>query len=99
VVSGADVVRWDNSIFLSCERGSARTGIHGGRLELWNTHGNPIKYPPVKPTASIARNFLDCVRGRAETPCPPVWGLRQALLMEAFYQSAKLGRPVKVAAE
>jgi hypothetical protein len=43
--------------------------------------------------------FIDCVLGKAEDPAPAIWGLRQALLMEALYESARIGKVVKVAAE
>jgi predicted dehydrogenase len=98
-VIGADVQSWDNAIYLSGTHGSLRTDIHGGKLELWNATGQRIKYPRVNPVASLHQNFVDTIRGRAENLCPPLWGLRQALFMDAFYQSAQTGRPARVAKE
>ena len=98
-VSGADVCRWDNAIYLSGKDASVRTGIHGGRLEQWNAHGDLVKYPPVTPVPFLQQAFVDCVNGRIENICPPLWGLRHAQLMDAFYKSARTGKPAKIAPE
>jgi predicted dehydrogenase len=98
-VSGADVRGWENAIYISGTAGSVRTEIHGGKLELWNANGEPVKYPRVDPVPTMHRNFLDAIHGKAENLCPALWGLRQAMVMEAFYKSAKTGKPVKIAKE
>jgi predicted dehydrogenase len=58
-----------------------------------------VKYPPVPAVRSLQQWFIDCVLGKAKDPAPAIWGLRQALLYEALYESAKTGKPVKVEAE
>ena len=73
--------------------------LHGGRLQHWGADGKLVRYPAVPSVPSLQQWFIDCVLGRAENPAPPIWGLRQALLMEALYESAKMGRPVKVQPE
>ena len=57
---------------------------------------NKIKYPAVPETTSLHQNFVDCIKGRATTPSPPLLGLRQARLMDAIYKSARSGQAVQV---
>jgi predicted dehydrogenase len=92
-------VHWDENVYVVTTGGSIRTSVHGGRLEHWDAKGKLVCYPAVKAVSSMHQNFVDCILGRAETPCPPIWGLRQALLMEALYESARTGKPAQVAAE
>jgi predicted dehydrogenase len=93
---GGDDVTFQEGVYLSAEKGSIRTGIYGNRLEQWDASGKQIRYPQVPDVAGMHRNFVEIIRGRAESPCPPIWGLRQALLMEAIYASARTGQPVRV---
>src|SRR5439155_16611518 len=96
---GEDVRGWDESVTVSATKGTVRTSIHGNHLEQWGAQGKLVRYPHVEPVPSLHQNFVDCILGRAETPCPPVWGLRQAVLMEALYRSASAGKVVKVRPE
>jgi predicted dehydrogenase len=96
---GEDVRSWDEGVTVSATKGTVRTSIHGGRLEQWDAQGQLVRYPRVEPVTSLQQNFVDCILGRAETPSPPVWGLRQALLIDALYKSASTGKPAKVARE
>ncbi len=98
-INGNDVRGWEEGIYISASQGSVRTSVHGGRLEHWDATGKPVRYPAVKPVPSMYQNFVDCILGRAQTPCPPIWGLRHALLMEALYESARTGKPAKVLPE
>lgn len=98
-VGGDGVLGWDSSVLCVGTRGAFRVGIHGGFLEHWNAQGEKVRYPHVPTVPSMQQNFVDCILGRAETPCPPIWGLRQALLMDALYESARTGRVAKVAPE
>lgn len=97
-VSGESVTM-EEGVSISGTRGYLRTAIYGGRLEHWDARGQRVKYPVVPPTATPQQNLVDCIRGRGTTPAPPLLGLRQALLMEALYRSAKLGKPVTIAKE
>jgi predicted dehydrogenase len=97
-ISGEDV-RFDEGIQISATRGAIRTSIYGGRLEQWDANGRLVRYPAVQPAPSMYQNFVDCILGRTETSCPAIWGLRQALLMEALYESARTGKSVKVQPE
>jgi predicted dehydrogenase len=56
-----------------------------------------VQYPIVPEVPSLWQNFVDCIRGRAETPSPGELGLRQARLMDALYESARSGKVAKVA--
>jgi len=97
--SNGDDVRFEDGIYVSTTTGSVRTSFYGGRLEHWDAKGKLIRYPAVKPVPTMHENLADCIRGRAETPCPPIWGLRQSLLMDALYKSAHTGKPCNVEPE
>lgn len=96
-VSGDSTV-FEQGIYIHGTKGSIKTSIYGGSLEYWDGPSR-VAYPNVPPTTSLQQNFVDCIRGRATTPSPPVLGLRQARLMDAIYESAQRGAPVKVAAD
>lgn len=97
--SNGDDVRFEDGIYVSTSTGSVRCGFYGGRLEHWGADGKLIRYPAVKPVPTMHQNFADIIRGRAETSCPPIWGLRQSLLMDALYKSARTGKPANVESE
>ncbi len=99
LINGDSVVGWEESVRVSTTKGEVQTGIHGGRLQQWGADGRPVKYPPVPAVPSLQQWFIDCVLGKAVDPAPAIWGLRQALLMEALYESARTGKPAKVEAE
>ncbi len=98
-VGGDGACGWDSQVFISGTTASARVGIHGGYLKHWNAKGEEVRYPHVPIVPSLQQNFVDCIGGRGQTLCPPIWGLRQALLMEALYESARTGKLTKVAPE
>lgn len=98
-INGDSVVTWDEGVRVSFTRGEVQTGIHGHRLQQWDAESKPVRYPPVAPAASLQQRFIDCILDRAEDPSPAIWGLRQALLMEALYESARSGQAVKLKAE
>jgi predicted dehydrogenase len=93
-VSGDSTV-FEQGIYIHGTKGSIKTSIYGGSLEHWDG-AEKLKYPVVPPTSSLQQNFVDCIRGRAQTPSPPILGLRQARLMDAIYESARVNAPVKV---
>jgi predicted dehydrogenase len=94
-VSG-DTTVFEQGIYIHGTKGSIKTSIYGGSLEYW--HGaEKVKYPVVPATRSLQQNFVDCIKGTAQTPSPPMLGLRQARLMDAIYESARVNAPVKVA--
>ncbi len=99
LINGDSVLGWDEGVRVSMTKAEFQTGIHGGRLQHWGADGKLVRYPAVPAVPSLQQWFIDCVLGRAENPAPPIWGLRQALLMEALYESAKTGRAVKIQPE
>ncbi len=99
LINGDSVVGWEEGVRISTTKGEVQTGIHGGRLQQWGADGRSVKYPPVPSVPSLQQWFIDCVLGKAEDPAPAIWGLRQALLMEALYESARTSKAVKVEAE
>lgn len=85
----------EQGIYIQGTKGSAKCSIYGGAMQVW-LGKDLVKYPVVPETTSLQQNFVDCIRGRATTPCPPQLGLLQARLMDAIYESARTGRPVQV---
>ena len=96
-VSG-DSTYFEQGIYLQGTRGTVKCSIYGGSMDHW-AGGQKVKYPQVPEVTSLQQNFVDCIRGRAETPSPALLGLRQARLMDAIYESAGTGRPVSVVAD
>ena len=99
MVNGDSLVGWQEGMRVSFDKGEFQTGIHGGRLQQWGADTKPFKYPPVPAVRPLQQWFIDCVLGNAEDPAPAIWGLRQALLYEALYESARTGKTVIVEKE
>lgn len=96
-VSG-DSTFFEQGVYIQGTQGSVKTSIYGGDMEVF-VGGRKLKYPVVPETSHPQQNFVDCIRGRAETPSPAVLGLWQARLMDAIYESAATGNVVKVVNE
>ena len=89
---------WQEGIWISGDKGRISTGIHGGRVEQWNEKG-AVKYPQVSQAHyTPAANFVDCLLGKAEPRSPVRYGILHSWLMDALYESAKKGKPVKLTA-
>jgi predicted dehydrogenase len=88
----------EQGIYIQGTLGSVKCSIYGGRMEIWLGR-EKVKYPVVPATTTPQQNFVDCIRGVAETPSPPGLGLRQARLMDAIYASADAHRAVEVVAD
>jgi predicted dehydrogenase len=87
---------WDEGIIIAGDKGRLHTGIHGGRLEQYDTRGK-IKYPPVTfPHYSPPKNFVLSLLGKAEPMCPVRYGILHSWLMDALYKSAKTKAAVKL---
>jgi predicted dehydrogenase len=87
---------WDQGIIIAGDKGRIHTGIHGGSLEHFDGR-NKLKYPPVNfQHYTPDRNFVDCLLGRSQPLCPVRYGILHSWLMDALYQSAKAGKPVKL---
>lgn len=96
-VSG-DATYFEQGIYLQGTKGTVKCSIYGGSMEHYHD-GQRVKYPQVPDVALLQQNFIDVVRGTAETPSPALLGLRQARLMDAIYESARTGKPVSVVAD
>jgi predicted dehydrogenase len=96
-VSG-DATYFEQGIYMQGTKGTIKASIYGGTLEHYD-NGQKVKYPRVPDVTLLQQNFVDVIRGRAETPSPATLGLRQARLMDAIYESARSGRPVHVIAD
>ncbi len=94
-VSG-DATVFEQGIYIHGTKGSIKTSIYGGSLEYWDG-AEKVRYPVVPATSSLQQNFVDCIKGTAQTPSSAILGLRQARLMDAIYESAQVNRPIKVA--
>lgn len=96
-VSG-DSTYFEQGIYIQGTKGTIKTSIYGGSLEHWS-NGQKVKYPVVPEVSLLQQNFIDNILGRADTPSPATLGLRQARLMDAIYESARVGAPVSVVAD
>jgi predicted dehydrogenase len=96
---GGNCPGWDVSINVQTDTMYLRTGPHGGSLEC-SRQGRKF-YPPVPhaddpTTFTPLRNFLDAIAGKAELVSPVRYGVLLSALMDALYESATSGKPVKV---
>jgi predicted dehydrogenase len=95
-VSGADVAI-EESVYVQGTRGSVKASIYGGRLEVrhdWRAVAE-VELPWAE---TPEENFVRCIRGEAETLCPPELGIQLAELHEAIRRSASEERAVRVQA-
>jgi len=99
MINGDSLVGWQEGVRVSFTKGEVQTGIHGGRLQKWDAEGKLVRYPVVPTVPSLQQWFIDCVLGKADDPAPAIWGLRQALLYDALYESAQTGKAVKLEKE
>jgi predicted dehydrogenase len=100
VAIGGNSPGWEVHIKIQTDRLQVVTGPHGGFL---NIHGDPeLKYPPVNTTGpsgafTVNRNFINAILGKEELVNPVRYGVLLSALMDAMYESASSGKPVKVA--
>lgn len=97
---GGSGVPWDTMIQVQTDRLVAKTGPHGGWLELNGPNGKKI-YPQINiddhPAAGTPhRNFVNALLGREELICPVRYGVLLSALMDALYESGQSGCMVKV---
>jgi predicted dehydrogenase len=62
--------------------------------------GKEIKYPPITEDMghlTPTHNFIDTIQGKTQPRTSPRNGIIQSQLMDAIYESAQTGLPVKMA--
>jgi predicted dehydrogenase len=99
VCIGGNSPGWDVAIQVQTDRMQLKTGPHGGSLDI--TRGGKKFYPRVETDdrpagATPHRNFVDALQGKAELQASARNGVLLSALMDAMYQSADEGKPVKV---
>lgn len=88
---------WDEGIIIAGDKGRIHTGIHGGRLEVFDENGHKVKYPNVPfPHYTPDKNFVYCLLGKATPMCPVRYGILHSWLMDALYKSAKTRSSVRL---
>ena len=99
VAIGGNSPGWDVSITLQTDQMVIKTGPHGGFLEM--TKGGTKFYPRVDhddhPAAGTPHlNFARAILGKEKLFAPARYGVLLSALMDALYESAQKGAPVKV---
>jgi predicted dehydrogenase len=100
VTIGGSGVGWDTSIHIQTEKLVAKTGPHGGFLEITGPGGKKI-YPQVTESDHPAfgtphLNFVNALLGKEKLIAPVRYGVLLSALMDALYESADTGKIVKV---
>ncbi len=71
-------------------------GWSGSWMNVFDAKGHKVKYPHVPyKDQTPDDNFIDAVLGRAQPATSPTNGIVQSELMDAIYESARTGLPVK----
>jgi predicted dehydrogenase len=94
LVSGAATTD-EEGVYIHGSRGAIKLGIWGGRIEHWDDNAL-VTEPALPASVSIEQNFIDVMRGDAQTLCPPQFGLRLSRVTEAIYESARTHAPVRI---
>lgn len=95
MVSAEAAARETNNIILFGTKATIETGIWGQCASVRDGKDKPIRLAlPKRP--SLQQHFVDVLRGKRENPCPPLYGLRLALLCDAIYRSARTKRAIRV---
>ena len=71
-------------------------GSHGGGgLKHYDADGQ-MHEPTLDEDSTPQRDFIRAIRGEAAAPCPPIYGVRLAQLMDAVYEAADTHMPVTI---
>jgi predicted dehydrogenase len=88
---------WQQGIWLCGDKGRIRIGIHGGPVEQYDEKGDRVLYPQVTQKHWTPQsNFVAVIKGEAEPCCPVRYGILHSWLMDALYESAAKGTPIKL---
>jgi predicted dehydrogenase len=99
VCIGGNSPGWDVEVRVQSDTMQLRTGPHGGWLE--GAREGRKFYPPVafdnSPGAFTPhKNFVNAILGKEKVIAPVRYGVLLSALMDAMYESAEKGMPVKV---
>jgi len=100
ITCGGNCPTFQSMLYLQGEGAYMQISPHGGNFLV--TAGKLKKALTAVPrgwkipTVSPARNFADCILGKAAPRCSGRLGILLADLMDALYESADTGRPAKV---
>jgi len=100
VTSGGNCATWKSHLTIQCKEAKIEISPHGGDF---NINGRGLEKDITRvprgwkvPTVSPSRNFADVILGKTEPRCGGDVGILLADLMDALYESAAKGKPVKV---
>jgi predicted dehydrogenase len=89
-------IRWWEDVTIWGEKGIL--AFRNGQPLMYSSQDGELHLPQHMPGSTDPdRNFVDAILGKAELESPAECGLRVIQLTEAAWQSAKLGKSVKVA--
>jgi len=87
-----------NSFMVTAEKGTfglnPAYGYNGGRG--MRSDGQPIQLPAINQFAAEMDDFAQCILNNKPTKVPGEEGLRDVKIMMAIYESARIGKPVKL---
>ena len=96
IVIGGNCPTSASKMMLAFDKGHVEIdGWNGGWINVRTNEGE-MKYPHIDfPAQTPDMNFIDAVLGRAEPLTSPINGVIQSELMDAIYESARTGQPVR----
>ena len=101
ITSGGNCPSWYSHLILQGDNALMEISPHGGNFRVNSRKfKKDVTAVPKRwkvPTVTPTRNFADVILGKAEPRCGGRLGILLADLMDALYESADKGRPVKVA--
>ena len=97
---GGNCNAWLSQVQVQCAHAMMHISAHGGDFHVT---GRPLKKDITDvpkgwklPTVSPARNFADCILGKAKPRCDGRLGIIVADLMDGLYESIQTGRPARI---
>lgn len=97
---GGNSNAWLSQVHVQCADAMMTISAHGGDFHVT---GRPLKKDITDvprgwklPTVSPARNFADCILGKAKPRCDGRLGIILSDLMDGLYQSIETGQPAKI---
>ncbi len=98
-IVGSASISWHEDVSIHGSKGTAlyRNGVLSV-ARAGDLAATPVPLDQLPPTGNVDSNFVDLILGRVNEPAAPArYGVRVARLTEAAWESAQLGRPVRMA--